>query len=190
MSVLVAVLAAGGGRRFAASGGTSHKLLAPVGGRPIVVRAVQAAADADIGELIVVQGALDLVRHLPAGTAVVDNPQWEEGMATSLQAAVRHARASGHDALVVGLGDQPGLGADAWRAVVSAPSVPPIAVATYQGRRGSPVRLAEAVWDLLPVTGDEGARVVMRRRPDLVREVPCSGEPWDVDTVEDLERWS
>ena len=196
MTVAAVVLAAGRGSRFAGAG---PKLLAPVGGSPVVVRAVAAAVAATdagvLAEVLVVVGAVDVgpaldVAGLGRRVVLVHNQRWAEGQATSLGAGVAAAAAVGHDAVVVGLGDQPGVPAEAWARVASADTDRPVVVATYGGRRRNPVRLAREVWPLLPADGDEGARSLFARRPELVTEVACPGDPADIDTVEDLERWS
>ncbi len=181
-TVLAVVLAAGAGSRFA---GPSHKLAVPIGGRTVLDRAVDAAVAAGIGPVVVVTGAHRPA--LPAGVTELHHPDWSEGQATSLAVAIDHAAALGVEAVVVGLGDQPFVDAEAWRRVAAATA--PIAVATYDGVRGTPVRLAAAVWPLLPRTGDEGARHLMRMRPDLVDLVPCPGSGADIDTWEDLQPW-
>jgi molybdenum cofactor cytidylyltransferase len=182
------VLAAGGGSRFAAGPDASHKLLAPWRGHALVWAAAAHALDASLSATWVVTGAVDLTGNIPPEVTVLHNPRWAEGQATSLQIAVEAARAARLDAIVVGLGDQPLVPPEAWSAVAAAEA--PIAVATYDGQRRNPVRLAAAVWDLLPVTGDQGARVLIRQRPDLVQEVRCQGDPADIDTREDLLTWS
>jgi CTP:molybdopterin cytidylyltransferase MocA len=179
------VLAAGGSTRFH---GEDHKLLAPFRDRALVAWAVEHALEAGADETIVVTGAVDLRDVLPAAVTVVENPDWQVGQAVSLQVATSWADRRGHDAVVVGLGDQPLIPPGAWRAVAACDA--PIAVAVYGGARRHPVRLARPVWPLLPFDGDAGARVLMARRPDLVVEVACEGEPVDIDTVEDLARWS
>ena len=144
------LLAAGGGTRFL---GATHKLLAPLRGRPLFEWAVEHALAGGLGAVVVVEGAVAL--ELPAGVVAVANPRWAEGQATSLQAAVAHAREQGWEAIVVGLADQPFVEPDAWRAV-AATTATPIAVATYGGRRRNPVRLGAAVWPLLPTPVTRG----------------------------------
>jgi nicotine blue oxidoreductase len=184
VSTAALVLAAGEGSRFA---GDTHKLLARFRGRPLWSWAVDAAVAAGFDATFVVTGAVELPIDAPA--VLIRNEAWASGQATSLAAGVAAVAAAGHDVVVIGLGDQPLIGPDAWQAV-AASTATPIAVASFGGERRPPVRLAAEVWPLLPKSGDDGARVLMRGRPDLVTAVPCSGEAVDIDTQEDLERWS
>jgi molybdenum cofactor cytidylyltransferase len=186
VSTAAVVLAAGSGSRFA---GDDHKLLTVVRGRPVVAHAVAAAVAAGHDDVLVVVGAVDLRHLLPDDVVVVENPRWAEGQATSVGAALVAAAERGHDAVVVGLGDQPFVGSGPWQAVAAADERP-IAVATYDGQRRNPVRLHRSVWELVPTDGDEGARSLIRRRSELVQEVPCEGVAADIDTLEDLEQWT
>jgi len=188
MTTAPVLLAAGQGSRFS---GPTHKLLAEVDGRSLVEHALEAALGGGLDEVIVVTGAVDLKAVLaPFGDriVVVHNPSFARGQATSLDRAITEAAVRGHDRVVVGLADQPFVTPQAWSAVAA--SEGPIAVATYDGRQRNPVLLERVVWPLLPIDGDEGARAVMRVRPEWMRPVACGGFPDDIDTVEDLRRWS
>jgi CTP:molybdopterin cytidylyltransferase MocA len=159
--------------------------LAPFRGRPLVTWALEHVIAAGFDQTFVVVGPVDLSALLP-GAVVVDNPAWASGQAGSLRAGIAAAEEHGHEVVVIGLGDQPLVPAEAWSAVADTDS--PIAVASFDGRRTPPARLARSVWGLLPEDGDVGARGLMAARPDLVVEVPCPGEALDIDTAADLLR--
>ncbi|MCU1360271.1 MAG: hypothetical protein JWN99_1560, partial [Ilumatobacteraceae bacterium] len=113
------------------------------------------------------------------------------GQATSIAIAASTAMHMGADAMVIGLGDQPFISPQAWHAVATAPPEHLIVVASYDGRRGPhPVRLHRSLWAELAPSGDDGARTLMREHSALVHEVHCVGSAADIDTLEDLQRWT
>jgi molybdenum cofactor cytidylyltransferase len=179
------VLAAGFGSRYQ---GDTHKLLAPFRGKPLVTWALNAALDAGFGDVYCISGAVDLSDVVPDGVVLVENHNYADGQATSLRTAVAVCEADGHDALVVGLGDMPLVPSSAWAALREAEGT--LVTATFSGRRSPPVKIDQELWSLLPLSGDEGARAMIRLRPDLVTEIACEGELIDIDTRGDLSRWS
>ncbi len=187
VKVAGALLAAGSGSRFS---GPTHKLLADIAGEAVVTHAARSMVNSGLSGYVLVAGAAQLTPALTefSELAVVENPEFEQGIATSLSVAVDWGEAAGFDVLIIGLADQPGVPSSSWRRLSN--SNAPIAVANYDGRAGNPVRLEKAVWPLLPRSGDEGARVLLRTRPELVEQVACEGSPDDIDTVEDLGQWS
>jgi molybdenum cofactor cytidylyltransferase len=191
--IAAAVLAAGRGSRF----GALPKLTAILRDRAVVAWALDSATASGLSPVVLVLGReAGAVLSAALGAAplspdltVVGNDQWSTGIASSVRAAIAALEpVSGIDAVVVGLGDQPAVGAEAYRRLArSYDSGARLAVATYAGARANPVLVARDHWDeALELDGDEGARVLMRRHP--VVEVPCdgTGEPTDVDTPNDL----
>ena len=180
------LLAAGAGTRFS---GPQHKLLTGLFGAPIVASAFSAMRRA-MSDVIVITGAVDL-SGISEITPTLHNPDWKSGQRSSVIAAIKYAQENNYTAIVIGLGDQPFITPDAWTAVSSSDS--PIAVATYDGYRGNPVRLDHSVWDMfleLNSDPDSGARDLIHMHPELVEEVACKGNSADIDTAEDLDSWT
>ena len=187
MTTTAALLAAGGGTRFV---GPTHKLVAPLDGRPVFRHALDHVVVAGFDHIVVVTGAAQLDIE-DSDVMVIHNVRWQSGQAGSLQLALAAARDRGSEFIVVGLADQPFIPASAWQRVATSDSTAPILVATYNGRRGpNPVRLHQSVWSHVPTDGDEGARTLMRLRPDWIDEVACEGSAADIDTLEDLGQWT
>ncbi len=183
------VLAAGAGTRF--GGG---KLLAPIGGRPVLQHVLDALAAADLSDVVVVLG--DESEAIEAAIAWrserrVRNPHPGRGLSSSLHIGIE---AVGDDALaaLVVLGDQPLVPVAAIRALLEAPDDPsrPVVVPVYPDDRGrNPVLLRRPAFALVAeADGDRGLGPVLLARPELVTEVAVAGVNPDLDTHDDLAR--
>jgi CTP:molybdopterin cytidylyltransferase MocA len=184
----VLLLAAGRGTRF---GDDSPKTLARLGRRPLVTHAVAAATMSGLRPVVVVVGCQAADVGAAAGTLaeIVENPDWEEGMSSSLRAGLATVLPDATvTAVAVALADQPRIGAESYKRLAAAHREgAQLAVATYDGKRGHPVLIGRAHFDeAMKMTGDEGARSLLAAH-DVV-EVPCdgTGDASDVDTPADL----
>ena len=140
---------------------------------------------------IVVTGAVDLSSQISEtmissdNFQIVNNSNWQMGMASSLQCGLQIAQSLGASTVVIGLADQPAITPSSWQRVASATA--PLSVATYNGVRGNPVRVHAELWPLLPTTGDEGARSLFKSHQDLLEEIVCEGSALDLDTTNDID---
>jgi CTP:molybdopterin cytidylyltransferase MocA len=172
------LLAAGGGRRM---------------GRPKalvegwLVRAVDALADCD--QVVVVLGAAaGEARALLDGhdATIVVNPDWAEGMGSSLQVGLTHVGHGPASRCLLMLVDLPDVGADVVRRVLAQPGEETaLARASYDGTPGHPVLLGRDHWGgvLGACTGDEGARGYLRRHDVTLVECGDLATGRDVDSL-------
>ncbi|MEA2653628.1 MAG: hypothetical protein QOI37_855 [Chloroflexota bacterium] len=183
------VLAAGAGSRFA--GG---KLLATIGGRPILQHVLDTLAAAGVGEVVVVlAGDAETVERAIEwrGARRVINPDPASGLASSLKVGFE-AIGPGATAVLVMLGDQPLVSSAVIGSLRDAAHEPdrPVVVPAYAEERGqNPVLLYPAAFGLVAETaGDRGLGPVLETHPELVTEVAVPGTNPDVDTHADLAR--
>lgn len=195
-SVAGLVLAAGASSRM---GPGMNKLLEPVGGRPLVVWPVEAMLAAGVDPLFVVLGheAEKLQRVLRnRAVRLLHQAAWADGMGASIACGARAVEGleARPDGVLIGLGDLPALRERHVRALVDDfDSAPPgaICVPTHAERRGHPVLFDRRyLAELMALSGEDGARGILKRHADAVREVEIDSEAIlaDVDTPAALEQ--
>lgn len=187
------LLAAGTSSRF----GEANKLLADLGGEPLVVHAARTLAAATVDSLVAVVGA-DGDRVAAAldglGFEVVENPDYERGQATSVRTGVRAIEDQVPDAAgaVFALGDMPAVSPDSVDLLVAAyrDRAATALAAAADGERGNPVLFdAEHFAALSDVDGDVGGReILLGGEQSALVETGDPGVRRDIDTEADLER--
>jgi len=184
-----AILAAGASTRM----GTPKQLLV-LDGKPLLLRAVEAALASAAWPVVVVLGAnAESIRPILARHPVLitENPAWAEGMAASIRAGVTTLQQFSRslDAAVIALCDQPAFSADVIAQLVMAQRATgrSIVAARYAGRNGAPALfLREHFSALTSLTGEEGARALLNGNPAHVACVDLPALAVDLDTPEDF----
>ena len=186
----VIVLAAGLARRM----GGPNKLLQPYRGKPLLAHALTAAAgDIDFMDRIAVTGRdCAEIEALAASHSFrsIYNPRFEDGLGTSIAAGAGalHPDICG---VFISLGDMPEIHADDYIGPGSRFKHGSIVVPVHRGARGHPVLFCGSyLRELSALSGDEGARSILKRHAARIIEVetPNPGVLRDVDTHEDFDR--
>jgi molybdenum cofactor cytidylyltransferase len=184
------LLAAGESRRMG-----RPKLLLPWGKATILEKVVDNYLKAKISELIVVVGAnQEAIKEMLISrpVVIVENPQYREGMGTSIGKGI-HAATGQAEGYLIGLGDQPFITSDMINSLIAVFSEehPGIAICSYKKETGHPVIFARKFRQALcNLKGDAGGRTIIRQHGEEVKYVDIGSEAifMDIDTPDDYRK--
>lgn len=191
MQVAAVILAAGSSRRM----GRENKLLQHINNQPMVRSVVETALASQAGPVIVVTGhdAAE-VRQCLTGLDVtfVHNPNYEDGLSTSVRIGVGHVDNTSMGAIMM-LGDMPCISSDTVDLLIEtfqSRKGQDICVPVHGGQRGNPILWPREFFpDMMDLSGDAGARRLLKSHQNRVAEVDVGVDSIfiDVDTSTDLK---
>ncbi|HEX2535465.1 MAG TPA: nucleotidyltransferase family protein [Chitinophagaceae bacterium] len=185
------LLAAGASRRLG-----RPKQLLPFQGRPLLLHTLQAALDSGARPVVLVLGAGagkigEEVKD--PGVQVVVNTGWTEGMAASIRCGVGALMEAAPEAegLILMVCDQPFVTGELLSGLIAAyrDTGKPLVTCGYGGTFGPPSFFHRRFFgELLELTGDTGARGIIRRKEPETVVIPFPAGATDVDTEGDYEQ--
>ena len=183
----IVILAAGEARRFGAC-----KQLAEFQNKPLLQHVLEAARPLPHKRLVVITGRYDqeikkaFEGEFVRGAERVYNPDWPEGMSSSIRLGCE-LLGSDCDQILVLLSDQVLVSTDELSALVDEAGSTGIACAAFSGTVGPPALFGKAFYPaLLSLDAENGAKRVLTNAENHVRVVPMASASWDIDTPEDL----
>jgi len=188
-STTALILAAGASRRFG-----RPKQLIDWRDRPLLQWVIETVHTWPVDSVAVVLGAHEeeILEVVDFGEAlVVVNPEWEEGIASSLRVGLDAAGRDLHSerAFLV-LGDQPHIPPEVPGGLIEGMELSgrPAVIPKYRYQRSNPVLVDRFLWTrLMSLEGDAGASRLLQAHPEWVHEVRFDHPaPSDIDTPEDL----
>lgn len=186
------VLAAGQSKRM----GSANKLLLNINGSPMIQHVIKVTRSSRVDRIIVVIGyQSQQIKSALKGYDVefIVNPDHEEGLSSSLSAGMRCVD-DGTEAVLICLGDMPMVTTDSINALITdfdPDTGNEICVPVYLGKRGNPVLWSRRfINEMMSLVGDCGAKHLLFKHDEIVREVPVSNEGVliDFDTPQAIQR--
>jgi CTP:molybdopterin cytidylyltransferase MocA len=195
MRVVGIILAAGESRRMG-----RLKALLPFGEKTVIEQVIQSLLHAELAAVTVVLGhrAADIAAVIqPWPVQMLYNPNYQHGMTTSVQVALRDIMPI-PDAYLLALVDQPHIAPELVHQLLTAcaHTAKGVVIPTYHGKRGHPIILATRYrQDILALGPDQGLHLVTRGHPDDTLEVPVDTDDilrdmdYQADYEAELQRW-
>lgn len=189
MSIAVMILAAGQSSRLG-----SPKQLVSYNGKHLLQHSIDEAKAIDPAEIVVVLGAHhdEIMQHLEedADVLIIQNNQWEEGMASSIRCGIQHMRTRAYEAVIIMVCDQPHVS----REVLSGlrdrfhEGKHQLVASVYEDIPGTPALFHRSLYeDLFQLRGDRGAKQLIQQYKETTSFVGFPDGITDIDTPEDLE---
>jgi molybdenum cofactor cytidylyltransferase len=189
------ILAAGMSNRFG-----SPKLLIKIKGRTLIERIVDTSLESKLEHVVLVLGyayadtiqALAHRRDNPR-LQIVENADYRNGMSRSLHLGLKSVQHN-YPSVMFLLADQPRLGSEMIDLLLEKfwNSDKDICVPVCEGRKGNPTLFSSRFYkQILNITGDKGAREIIRNNPDNICLVTID-DPllfFDIDTPADLDKF-
>lgn len=188
MRTAALILAAGAALRM-----QQPKMLLPVDGKPILAHILEEVNAAGISGLKLVTGC----HHAAIAAAIGEpawllyNEDWQEGMASSIRKGVEALQAESFEALVLIVSDQPFLNRVLLQEMIACKknTGKGMVAAAYADIQGTPVLFDRCYFPkLLQLSGDTGAKKILRENPDDLATVSFPEGAIDIDTPEDYQK--
>lgn len=186
--IIAVVLAAGASHRMG-----RPKLELDLGGRRILDRTIDTILATEVSEVLVVVSPNGTRPSVDSSRVrIVENPRAEEGIGSSIRAAMRALPEKARAVMIV-LGDKPLVRPVTVRHLLKQfeTSGAPVVYPTYRGRQGHPVLLARALFaELRRLHGDRGAKPLLNEfsHQAVSVEVDDPGVVLDIDTPDEYSR--
>lgn len=189
--VSAVILAAGQAKRMG-----RPKQLLPLGDKPMIWRVAAVACQAELLEVVAITGANgEAVGQALSGLPlrIIHNENWQAGQASGVRLAVESLDVKAKAVLFM-LADQPLVDKPLIDRLVQSyrGSGASLVVPRWQNQRGNPVLFDLTRWrsELLQLTGDQGARGILKANPQCIHHVDVSSPEvfCDVDTPEEYQQ--